>query len=161
MIPFRRGLMQCWTATPGSIYCTNKTSRLFSTAPISLRRRNEIDFDEPIKFSSSKASQSERPAWMLNPKLLSRNTSPKSQVLSIYFSLVSLLIYFCVLRKENDIDEIIFKNQLYSKVQGLEKQDLTAALNSAVLSSDDSRAIRKRLNEIEAEEREMLAKKTK
>ncbi|EFN69072.1 hypothetical protein EAG_02835, partial [Camponotus floridanus] len=62
--------------------------------------------DEPIKFSSSKAA-----SMRINEyRQPSEYEEPWYQIYSIVFSLAAFLIYFCILREENDIDSILYTN---------------------------------------------------
>ncbi|XP_078035949.1 uncharacterized protein LOC144469478 [Augochlora pura] len=58
---------------------------------------DEDDRNKPIKYSTSKAA-----TWPANGI---RNDKPALQPLIISLSLGIFLLYFCVLREENDIDE--------------------------------------------------------
>ncbi|BES95225.1 Hypothetical protein NTJ_08035 [Nesidiocoris tenuis] len=84
----------------------------------------ETDLDKPVKFSTSKAStwkaeysrkgaQTEEELWYELPVILG--------------SVSSFLIYFLVLREENDIDETL-KVPIYDRIEGLEELQLQQTL---------------------------------
>lgn len=63
-------------------------------------------------------------------------------------SVAIFLIYFCVLREENDVDELIGKS-LYDRIDGLEEAQLRRVLEYNLNHGKDTTAITKRLRELE------------
>lgn len=68
----------------------------------------------------------------------------------IITSISIFLIYFCILREENDVDEEL-KMSLYSRIPGLEEHQLYAVLKYNEERGLDTKDIINRLQEIEAE----------
>ncbi|XP_067136723.1 uncharacterized protein [Centruroides vittatus] len=82
------------------------------------------DGDQPIKFSSSKAAN-----WKAKNSLEGvPSDAPKSQGFVIIACLTTFLIYFCVLREENDIDEMLGSQSAWKQVPGLEEGLIKAAI---------------------------------
>lgn len=77
------------------------TSRNQSTA-----LENEDDLDKPIKYSTSKASTMRIDEYR-DPH---GDSVPWYQGLAIAGSFAVFLIYFCILREENDIDDMIYSD---------------------------------------------------
>jgi len=81
---------------------------------------DEEEKSRPVKFSTS-------PGYNLNPHVgvmrADKDDTPWFQGPVIAFSLACFLIYFTMLREENDID-LQLSGKLYDKVDGLEKADV-------------------------------------
>ncbi|CAB3253880.1 unnamed protein product [Arctia plantaginis] len=74
---------------------------------------------EPIKFTTSGAARK-----TVAPVLRKVNIDmPWYQPYSVVGSVAVLLIYFCILREESDID-LEFDKTLYQRIKGLEKEQL-------------------------------------
>ena len=58
------------------------------------------------------------------------------------------MLYFCVLREENDIDEELGKS-LYERIPGLEKAQLQEVYRYNSMQGHDTSAITARLQELE------------
>ena len=72
------------------------------------------------------------------------------------FSIYAVLLYFCMLREENDIDDIMEKGPAWSEMaflDGLGKKQLNFCLKEYAKQGLDSEKISRRLAEIEDEER--------
>ena len=72
------------------------------------------------------------------------------------FSIYAVLLYFCMLREENDIDDIMEKGPAWSEMaflDGLGKKELNFCLREYAKQGLDSEKISRRLAEIEDEER--------
>ena len=67
----------------------------------------------------------------------------------ISISIGAILLWFCVLREENDLDRELEKT-LYDRVDGLEEKQLELVLEHNRTQGLDTRAIQARLNEIKA-----------
>ena len=70
------------------------------------------------------------------------------------FSLYAVLIYFCILREDNDIDEMLAKGPLYDRhslLKGLGKKELEACLEEYGRQGLDGTNIIERLAELELE----------
>lgn len=87
--------------------------RLKNTASI----EEEINLNKPIKFTTSKAAN-----WNSRNLYYSPTTSnPWYQRYSIILSLTIFLIYFTILREENDIDMAIGDATDLNKVKSIEE----------------------------------------
>lgn len=64
-------------------------------------------------------------------------------------SVAAFLLYFCVLREENDIDAFI-STPLYDRIEGLEEVQLRTVLEYNLNNGLDVSKITARLREIEA-----------
>ena len=62
-------------------------------------------------------------------------------------SVAAILIWFCVLREENDVDKELGKS-LYERVDGMEKKQLELALRHNI-EGVDTIAIRERLESLD------------
>jgi len=82
---------------------------------------SEDDLDKPIKYSMSKAATMRIEEYR-NPY----KDSPWYQGYVVSASLVAFLIYFCILRDENDIDNLIYcdLNETLSRVKKEEEEKL-------------------------------------
>lgn len=95
-----------------SYQITNRSSPTIRPVIYSCRRSKtqlpgEDDLDSPIKYSSSEAAKwTAKNSYGIYKEL---NPPPRSQGLVISLSVAVFLIYFCILREENDIDEQIWK----------------------------------------------------
>ncbi|KYM98454.1 PREDICTED: uncharacterized protein LOC108777517 [Cyphomyrmex costatus] len=79
---------------------------------------NEDDLDKPIKYSTSKASTMRIEEYR-DPD---GDNVPWYQPYIVHMSLVSFLIYFCILREENDIDELLYTD-LYTTLDRVKKEE--------------------------------------
>ena len=66
----------------------------------------------------------------------------------VLLSIAALLIYFCVLRKENDVD-IELTTSLYDRIEGLEEHQLRELLKYNGTEGAEAKDIINRLEEIE------------
>lgn len=104
------------------------------------------DPNVPLSFSKSKAAK-----WSAKDSFSGRNISDDSpwyQPFVISASIAAILLWYCVLREENDVDKELGKT-LYGRVDGMERKQLELALkynNPGV----DTVAIRKRLDELDS-----------
>lgn len=113
------------------------------------QKSGPVDYtDEPIKFSQSAAKSykaSESRSGVSEPRLW-------YEQYVILGSLTIFLIYFCVLREENDIDKELGRS-LYSRIEGLEEVQLKMSLQYNLDNGLDTTAIVQRLQEIEEEKK--------
>lgn len=70
---------------------------------------------------------------------------------SVIGSITVFMLYFCVIREENDIDQE-FTKTLYNRIQGLEKAQLLQLYRHHKEQGMGTRDIEQRLKELEAEE---------
>ncbi|XP_023952754.1 uncharacterized protein LOC112056551 [Bicyclus anynana] len=121
----------------------NKFHRPFST---------EIQENEPIKFSTSNAAKKKVPIINKNKRAQSM---PWYQPYSVVGSVAVFLIYFCILREENDVDKE-FTKTLYERIKGLEKQQLLQSYKFNKENGLSVAEIEMRLQEIEVEEAKLV-----
>lgn len=101
------------------------TTNLGSTSNRNTNNVNndEDDFDKPIKYSTSKAA-----TWPANGLTFD---TPKYQGVVISIGLTIFLVYFLILREENDIDEKMTTNmdpEVREFLYGLKKQQEKARI---------------------------------
>lgn len=117
--------------------------RMASEAPKKLAA-DDVDLNKPIKYLESPAAQW-KAQW--STKGL-RDERPWFESYIVLASISVFLLYFCVLREENDIDEKL-KTPLYDNVPGLEQQNLLLTHKYNVESGKSNAAIEKRMKELE------------
>lgn len=81
----------------------------------------EIDFEKPVKFSTSPAA-----SWKAEASFTGRadaDITPWYQPYVVSLSVAAFMIYFCILREESDIDHEL-DVPLFDRVQGLEEIQL-------------------------------------
>lgn len=108
--------------------------------------------NEPIKFSTSGAAGKTVIPLMRKVKT---EDMPWYQPLVVVSSVAVFLIYFCILREENDID-LEFDKTLYDRIHGLEKEQLLQSYRFNKEHGKSVQDIEKRLREIEEEEAKAL-----
>ncbi len=118
-----------------------------STCNSSNKSSSPEDPEKPLPFSKSRAA-----SWSAKSSFSGgghfTDDTPWYQSLSISASIAAILIWFCILREENDIDQELGKS-LYERVDGLEKKQLELALvHNRGQAGVDTKAIQKRLDEI-------------
>lgn len=119
--------------------------RLLSCSAISRCKKKELedDEDQPIKYSTSKAAK-----WRAE---VSRSgdakPSPWFQPYVISLSLSVFMIYFFILREENDIDRE-FDKSLYERLPNLEEKQLEIVLKYNLENNLPVKDIKDRLEEI-------------
>lgn len=113
----------------------------------------EASENEPIKFSTSLAAQKTTVPVIRKPVTINM---PWYQPYSVVGSVTVFLIYFCVLREENDIDQE-FNKTLYDRIKGLEKEQLIQSYKFNKEHGKSVEDIEKRLKEIEIEETKLVA----
>ncbi|KZC05728.1 hypothetical protein WN55_04668, partial [Dufourea novaeangliae] len=67
-------------------------------------KEDDFDPDKPVKYSTSPAAK-----WPANGYNPSQDV-PKYQGIIVSLSVTIFLVYFCILREENDIDQKLTKN---------------------------------------------------
>ncbi|CAG2214301.1 uncharacterized protein [Mytilus edulis] len=103
--------------TNGGCCCRGSNARYIHHSATLLAEEKIIE--EPIKFSTSKAAN-------VTPSFIKEGNEdppPAAQPLIVAVSLAAFLIYFGILREENDLDEQMGMT-LYERVEGLEEQHL-------------------------------------
>jgi len=110
----------------------------------STKPQEEVD-NTPLPFSKSKAS-----SWSAKSSFSGKQPheeEPWFQPLVISMSLGAILVWFCVLREENDLDRELGKT-LYDRVDGMEEKQLELTLEHNKTQGLDTKAVQARLNEI-------------
>lgn len=105
---------------------------------------SEQDRNAPVKFSTSQAAKC-RAEYTRSGS--SGTRVPVAQPYIINLSLVVFMLYFCILREENDID-VQLSGNLYKKVPGLEEANLKLAIEYNESHGLDTIELQKRLDEI-------------
>ncbi|XP_056631234.1 uncharacterized protein LOC130441533 [Diorhabda sublineata] len=109
--------------------------------------KENIEDTGPIKYSTSPASKysakSTRTGVHSEPRLW-------YEPYVIITSITVFMIYFTILREENDIDEELGRS-LYSRIEGLEEFQLKQSLAYNESHGEDTKEIKQRLAELEAE----------
>lgn len=125
---------------------TSATSRFRITTCIRKHcAKKENDDDRPVKFSTSGASR-----WRAEVSRSGIGTSRLwYEPYVILASLAVFLIYFGILREENDYDLELSKT-LYSRIEGLEEEQLRQSLEYNRLHGLETTDIIKRLQELQA-----------
>jgi CCSMST1 family len=99
--------------------------------------------NDPIKFFGSQASQ-----WQARSN---RTGTPDGtlwyQPLVVVASVSAFLIYFCILREENDIDQEL-EVSLYERVDGLEAANLILSYRYNLENGLKTDALEKRMQEL-------------
>lgn len=78
------------------------------------------------------------------------NEMPWYQPISVVGSVAVFLIYFCILREENNVD-LEFNKTLYDRIHGLEKEQLLQSYRYNMEHGKSVVEIEQRLKEIEEE----------
>lgn len=105
---------------------------------------DDVKQDEPIKYSTSSAqTHSSYDTFFIE------RSAPWYQTWIVLGSSVAFLLYFLVLREENDLDEEIGKS-LFERIPGLEEQDLKAKIANAKEMGLESNVYETRLMEIKS-----------
>lgn len=100
--------------------------------------------DKPISYTKSPASR-----WQAKSSRM--GTDSERLWYEPYVTLGSIavfMIYFCILREENDIDKE-FDKTLYQRIRGLEEKQLWLSLQYNEEHGLDTTDIKKRLKEIQ------------
>lgn len=118
----------------------------YSNQPSSKKPDDTID-NEPVPFSSSKAAQFNSVEDTLN---LGRSDKPAFEHHIVRLCVAVFLLYFCVLREENDWDEAI-GGSLIDTVPDMELIMLRNKRNSATDTDPFTDADRLRLEVLEKE----------
>ncbi|CAL4248586.1 unnamed protein product, partial [Meganyctiphanes norvegica] len=109
-----------------------------------------LDLTAPVKFSASRAA-----TWKVRDTYGSSKTDDLTKGVWYEPYIVSLsvtvfLIYFALLREENDVDDKLTVS-LYNHIDGLEEKQLEISLKHNIEAGLDTRAIITRLAEIQLE----------
>lgn len=106
------------------------------------------DNEGPIKYSASKAARHRASVSRHGPFSSRLKYEPEVIVASV----VIFLIYFTLIREENDID-VELEKSLYSRIDGLEEMQLRLSLRYNNGHNESTDNIEKRLRQIEKEKK--------
>jgi hypothetical protein len=109
------------------------------------------DLNRPLPFSQSKAA-----SWSASSSFSGKekaDDSPWYQPFLISLSFSAILIWFCVLREENDLD-LKLGRTLYDQVDGLERVQIELCLQYNKQHGLETAALQKRLDELIRESQE-------
>jgi hypothetical protein len=101
--------------------------------------------DEPIKFVGSPAQKFKSKFTRVGD--LDPDSKPTSQPIIVVLSVAIFMLYFCVLREENDIDLHLGKS-LFEQVPGLEAPTFISLYKYNVEHNIDNTDVIKRLLEL-------------
>ncbi|KAL7633254.1 UNVERIFIED_CONTAM: hypothetical protein RMT77_016359 [Armadillidium vulgare] len=104
----------------------------------------EVNLNKSVKDSKSKYS---RKTYV--PPPISESARPWYEPVIKTGSLVSLIVYFFILREESDID-IRFDSNLDDHVNGLQKRELEICINNYKKQGKDTKHLEMQLKEVEA-----------
>ena len=112
------------------------------------RQSNAQDqINEPVRYTTSKAQKSPSINTFDTVAPITRQ-APKCQPLIVSLSVAIFLIYFTMIRDENDIDELL-STSLYERIDGLEEADLNRAIESERELGRSTVELEKRLAKLE------------
>ena len=101
------------------------------------------DVNKPIQFTTSKAHD-----WQaIDTFTVPDRDRPPYQPYVITISVAIFLLYFLVLREENDLDEEM-KLSLYERIPGLEEKQLIASIDHEMKQGRDVTELRRRQTEL-------------
>ena len=129
-------------ANLGTKISTVLSTRSFSTPTKAPERQN---FNEPIRFAGSPAAS--LMAKQSRSGTVDYESVPWFQVYVVVGSVAIFLVYFCILREENDIDEEMGKS-LYERIPGLEQTQLIISYKYNRENNIDNGAIIERMKEL-------------
>lgn len=116
--------------------------RTFATKVPDTSDKPEIP-DKPIDYLQSPAA-----SWKAQYSSAGLyDNAPWQEMWSILFSVTIFMVYFCILREENDIDERM-KKPLYDMVPGLEEQNLLMIHKYNIEQNVDNKPIETRMREL-------------
>ncbi|XP_013775663.2 uncharacterized protein LOC106460501 [Limulus polyphemus] len=87
--------------------------RFFRSSGKTWKTEADENTDEPIQYSTSKAAK-----WKARDTYGGQRDIPDCQPLVVTLSVAVFMIYFCILREENDIDEQM-KKSIFEKIPTL------------------------------------------
>ena len=107
----------------------------------------EVEFTKSPAYVGWKSTYN----FFTDPDDIFTRNRPKSQRKVIIASLTAFLVYFCMLREENDIDEILYQ-PLIKTIPELEKPLIITAIYDHHMMGLPTKQLRDRLKEINEQE---------
>lgn len=119
-----------------------------------VQQTNEVNKDEPIKYSTSDAAK-----WKAIYSTSGKRyyEAPPIQSTAIMLSLTAFMIYFCILREENDLDEWI-KNLEKTMPLQVEEAQLRAEIEDCKKRGLNIKLLESRLKEVQKSREAMINK---
>lgn len=108
------------------------------------KNRDDPINDEPVKFTGSRADYDAGSSF-----ISAASSAPNYQRTSVLFSLLAFMIYFCMLREENDIDEYLNESFIHMDPYG-EAMRLQQQLASEVVAGVDTTLTRQKLTYVQS-----------
>ncbi|KAK3584993.1 hypothetical protein CHS0354_037367 [Potamilus streckersoni] len=115
----------------------------FHCNAICLGDHDAIDRDQPLPYMSVRKAQSR-----IN-KAVMHESAPPYQGFIVWISILVFMIYFFILREENDMDELL-DHSLTSKLSDLEEHDILKRIHYNRTHSFSTAELEARLHEIQA-----------
>ena len=146
-------LFRCSRSICTTIQLSQKVPRKIlenlKSTPREYHRDDEEFSDKPIKFTESRATGSASDSLGLAFQKVGTGP-PKIHTPLQLISLACFMIYFMVLREENDVDEMMNTSpqNLYEKMPGLEKIHVEAAIKNYKLEGRDTTDLEDRLADL-------------
>eukprot|EP00088_Acartia_fossae_P039000 TRINITY_DN40562_c0_g1_i1.p1 TRINITY_DN40562_c0_g1~~TRINITY_DN40562_c0_g1_i1.p1 ORF type:complete len:188 (-),score=30.04 TRINITY_DN40562_c0_g1_i1:190-723(-) len=119
-----------------------------STKVMAKPKGGEQEDLKPVKFTQSGA-------YRMNPEYATAikpqgDKQPLYQSIMVPFSVIVFMIYFFILREENDMDDMILGTSLFDRVEGLEKTQIEVCIAHYEKNGLDTRDLKERLAELQA-----------
>ncbi|RXG60815.1 hypothetical protein Avbf_03885 [Armadillidium vulgare] len=109
----------------------------------------EIDLNEPVKFSTSKAASWNSHRIYLTPIGLGENVRPTYELFFMTFSMGIFLLYFLALREENDID-IKIDLEMHDRENSFKRKELQACIRIFKKKGKETKHLEEMLKQLEA-----------
>lgn len=141
---YRRHIRSC--SDPQVVFFNKSSNFLKDTT--SDKKTDDVEDNKPINYFGSQAASWSAKQSHHNPNL---GDEVWYQPLVMSASLAIFLIYFCILREENDVDEKLSMS-LYDRIEGLEETQLEASLRYNRANGLSTVELEKRLKELRVAE---------
>ena len=109
---------------------------------VHLSSSSSSEEDKPIKFSTSDASRHHA-----FDTFFQESNAPWYQGYCLSVSMAVFLLYFCVLREENDVDEELGKS-IWQRIPTLKEQTLLSEIKAGKTAGTDVSELEKELDEL-------------
>lgn len=120
-----------------------RTSRSFASKSNNKSGLSDEELHKPIDYLQSPAAQW-KAQWSAGG---TKDTSPWIESWSVLASIAVFMIYFGILREENDIDDML-RQPLNEHVPGLEEQTLITSFLYSAKHGQDTKAVEARMREL-------------
>ncbi|KAL3875513.1 hypothetical protein ACJMK2_033459 [Sinanodonta woodiana] len=119
----------------------------FHCNSICLGEHGEFDKDQPLPYMSVRKTQEK-----MNKEFVMRESAPPYQGFSVWISLVVFMVYFFILREENDLDELLSQD-LSVRLSEVEEQVILKKMNYNRTHDVPTGELQDRLHEVQAGKR--------